>query len=74
MTHLNPAKVANALGVGFDVRVADPASVSTVFNANEHDDEGRSQWLWIWCPNGDLILGCYPQGDTYFATEGDHSA
>lgn len=38
-----------------------------VESKTQHD--GRSQWLWIRLPDGDLILGVYPQGDTYFATE-----
>lgn len=29
------------------------------------DDDGRSQVVGIRLPNGDLILGFYPQGDTY---------
>lgn len=33
----------------------------------QHD--GRSRWVWIRLPNGDLALACYPQGDTYFHTE-----
>lgn len=31
--------------------------------------DGRSEWMWIRLPDGDLILGVYPQGDTYFSTE-----
>jgi hypothetical protein len=27
--------------------------------------DGRSDWRWIRLPNGDLILGVFPQGDTY---------
>ena len=27
-------------------------------------DNGKSDWLWITLPNGDLIFGCFPQGDT----------
>ena len=34
-------------------------------------DNGRSNWLWIRLTNGDLILGVYPQGDTYCAVEHD---
>ena len=35
----------------------------------EGNHDGRSNWLWIRLPNGDLVLACYPQGDTYFSTE-----
>ncbi len=33
------------------------------------EDEGRSQFVWVRLQNGDLILGVYPQGDTYFEIE-----
>lgn len=33
---------------------ADPASM-----------DGRSNWLWFTLPNGDVIFGCLPEGDTY---------
>lgn len=35
----------------------------------ETNRDGRSCWLWIRLPDGDLVLACYPQGDTYFSTE-----
>lgn len=79
MSHLNPAKVEASLGPAFTVRAASPESVSTVLNADEHDDNGRSQFLWIWIPCADpeqgcdLVLAVYPQGDTFLNTEGDHS-
>lgn len=31
--------------------------------------DGRSRWYWFRLGNGDLILGFYPQGETYMATE-----
>ena len=31
--------------------------------------DGRSTWVWIRLPDGDLVLAVYPQGDTYFSTE-----
>jgi hypothetical protein len=55
------------------LKPASEESVNTVLNADENSDDGRSEWLWIRLPNGDLILGVVPQGDTYFATELDHS-
>lgn len=36
-----------------------------VLNADEGDDDGRSQWLQIVFPNGDVMVGCFPQGDTF---------
>ncbi len=31
--------------------------------------DGRSNFKWFRLQDGTLILGVYPQGDTYFATE-----
>jgi hypothetical protein len=49
---------------------ADPEMAAYVMNAPE-DDDGRSGWLWFQLPNGDWILGVWPRGETYFATELD---
>jgi len=35
----------------------------------EQGTDGRSRWYWFRLSNGDLILGFYPQGETYLATE-----
>lgn len=51
-----------------------PASldvVRKVLDANVHSPDGRSPWMWVRLPNGDLILGVYPQGDTYCDCEED---
>ena len=56
------------------IKPASPESVRTVLAADEDDEDGRSEWLWVRLPNGDLILGVYPQGDTYCATEKDHGS
>ncbi len=55
------------------LKPASPASVLTVLAASDTDEDGRSEWLWVRLPNGDLVLGVYPQGDTYMATEHDHT-
>lgn len=34
-----------------------------------NDGDGRSEWMWVRLPDGTLIFGCFPQGDTYFAYE-----
>ena len=52
---------------------AHPDSVAIIASADPDSEEGRSQWFWAWTNAGDLLLACWPQGDTYFATEGDHS-
>lgn len=37
----------------------------TIMTANEASMDGRSNWLLFTLPNGDVIFGCYPEGDTY---------
>ncbi len=51
-----------------------PASWDSVMTVLKGDDDGdgRSEWLWVRFPNGDLMLACYPQGECYFNTETDH--
>lgn len=56
-----------------DRHSASQESIIKVLEAVEGDEDGRSQFFWFRLDNGDLILGVYPQGDTYFATEQDHS-
>lgn len=56
-----------------NTKLASDDAATTVILAPVCDD-GRSEWRWFWTSAGDLILGCYPAGDTYFATEEDHSA
>jgi len=51
-----------------------PASkkiVKMVLKAKVNDHDGRSQFLWVRLPNGDLVLGVYPQAETYEACEKD---
>lgn len=53
---------------------ASQESVYLVLAADPHDEwDGRSQWMWVRLQNGDLILGVFPQGDTYFSVEEDAS-
>lgn len=52
---------------------ASEESVRVVLAADTESGDGRSEWLWIRLANGNLILGVYPQGETYFDTEEDHS-
>ena len=33
--------------------------------------DGRSEWLWVRFPNGDLMCGFFPHGDTYLAHEAE---
>lgn len=45
-----------------------PTAVAEVLAADPDDEDGRSQWLWMRFPNGDLVLATFPQGETYFST------
>jgi hypothetical protein len=45
---------------------AKPEAVAEVLAADDSED-GKSQWVWMRFPNGDLFLACAPQGDTYFS-------
>jgi hypothetical protein len=41
-----------------------------LLDRDPEEDHTRSQVLQFRLPNGDLILGFYPQGDSYFEIEG----
>lgn len=55
------------------VHPASEESVGAVICANPNAELGwtRSQWMWVRLQNGDLILGLFPQDDTYMMCEGD---
>jgi hypothetical protein len=53
------------------LKTASPEHVLRVIMQNEDDPDGRSEWLWVTLPNGDVILGTFPQGTTYEASEVD---
>lgn len=46
---------------------AAPEDVMFVLDTAVGDGDGRTQWKWIRLQNGDLILGCFPSGETYEA-------
>ena len=50
---------------------ADPEMARMVMSQSPGGNDGRSEWLWVRLGNGDLLLACYPQGETYEMTEGD---
>ncbi len=50
---------------------ADSKVCRMVLRADPNSDDGRSQYVWVRLANGDLILGVYPQGETYEKTEVD---
>ena len=33
--------------------------------------DDRSEWLWVRFPNGDLMCGFFPHGDSYFEHEAE---
>lgn len=53
------------------VHPASEQSVHTVLSSEVDTGNGRSEWAWLRLPNGDLMLGVFPQGDTYFEVEKD---
>lgn len=55
------------------VHPADPAVAEWVLSqsADPLNMDGRSEFMWIRLANGDLILGVYPQGETYWECEKD---
>lgn len=50
---------------------ANPDVAKIVLDADTSGNNGRSCWYWLRLANGDLMLACFPQGDTYIATEAD---
>ncbi len=57
-------------GVIASVMPASTTDVKRVLNAPIGTGDGRSAWAWVRLSNGDLILGIFPQGDTYISLEG----
>lgn len=53
------------------VHPASQTAVLYVLSQTTKGMDGRSPWVWLRLPNGDLLLGTFPQGDTYFAVEDD---
>lgn len=58
--------------VSVHYKPASAESVKLVLQADTDDYDGRSEFLWITLPNGDVILGTLPQGHIYELTENDH--
>lgn len=52
----------NLLAVSIEAR---PEDLTDLMQATEGDLDGRSAWQWVRLANGDLMLACYPHGDTY---------
>lgn len=56
----------------YTVKSAAASAVTEVLDSKISDPDGRSQWVWVRLPDGDLILGIFPQGATYEGTQRDH--
>lgn len=61
-----PRKIDLSEGDHWQVENAPQSAVDYVLSL---DETGRSQWVWIRLPGGDLVLAVYPQDDGYFSTE-----
>lgn len=48
---------------------ADDDDVAAVLMQPTGTGDGRSKFMWIRLRNGDLILGVFPEGDTYMTYE-----
>jgi hypothetical protein len=56
------------LGTHYPVRNSE--DVDKILHAPvNHDGNGTSPWMWLRLANGDLVFGCFPQGDTYLNCE-----
>lgn len=53
------------------VHPASAKAVRKVLRQSTATGHGRSDWVWLRLPNGDLIMGVFPQGDTYLEMEAD---
>lgn len=66
--HTYPADSAAARWV-----ISLPSKGDRVFNPGTGDvekwDGTRSEWRWVRFADGDLMLGCYPQADSYSTLE-----
>jgi len=47
------------------VKDASDSDIILMIMRTSVNDDGRSKWKWFRLNSGDLIFGCYPQGDTY---------
>jgi hypothetical protein len=57
----------------YSTKPASTKAINAVLSTSMFDENGRSEWVWVRLRNGDLVLGVFPQGDTYFEHEAEHS-
>jgi hypothetical protein len=53
------------------VKKAEAADALSVLFMRDDDEDGRSQFCWIRLVDGTLILGVFPQGETYYKFSGE---
>jgi len=53
------------------IHPASPDAAARVLAKPENTEDGRSRWVWVRFQNGDLCLGTFPYGETYFDVEVD---
>ena len=58
---------------GFTQQDAPQEAVDYILKQPVETGDGRSRWVWIRLPDGDLALAVYPQGATYFAIDHWHT-
>jgi len=46
-------------------------AIKMVLDAPTSGDDGRSEFFYLLLANGDLVVACYPQGDTYMSLDAD---
>jgi hypothetical protein len=47
------------------VPVETESMIKTILDSSTKSGDGRSPWVWVRLANGDLLLGMFPQGETY---------
>ena len=67
----DPADIADGEIHLATIAPADPKVARKVMRAKVDSEDGRSQYVWCRFANGDLMLGVFPQGETYLETEAD---
>lgn len=63
--HIFTDETLEAGEVIVSVHPATPEGIGIMFNAEVDTGNGRSRWVWIRFTTGELVFGCFPQGDTY---------
>lgn len=57
------------IAASFPMRNADTIVKLLETEPDDSTDDGRSEWRWLRLADGDLMVGFWPQGDTYMDLE-----